>query len=151
MNAALELARSDYNVILVDKKNYHLFQPLLYQVATGGLSPGDISFPLRAAFKRHKNVFVIMDEVLSIDPAKRQVMLKQQNLVYDYLIVAAGSHHHYFGNDSWENWAPSLKSIQQATQIRSRILMALEEAEARSDSEAEVALPLLAAARLAWN
>ena len=129
LNAALELANSVYDVTLIDRQNYHLFQPLLYQVATGGLSPGDISYPLRAAFKKNKNVFVMMDEVINIDPNHQQIILKDQSLSYEYLIVAAGSQHHYFGNDAWEKYAPGLKSIQQATRIRSQVLRALEHAE----------------------
>jgi NADH dehydrogenase len=133
LNAALEMANSNIEVILIDKKNHHLFQPLLYQVATGGLSPGDISYPLRAAFKKNKNVRVLLEEVLSIDPIKKQIIMRYQSMSYDYLIVAAGSQHHYFGNDSWGEHASGLKSIRHAVNIRSQILSTLEYAESLSE------------------
>jgi NADH dehydrogenase len=116
-------------VTLIDKRNFHLFQPLLYQVATGGLSPADIAFPLRAIFKKQKNVSVILSEATAIDFTKRTVFAGNQSIPYDYLVIATGSHHHYFGNDHWAEFAPGLKTLEDATDIRSRILSAFEKAE----------------------
>jgi NADH dehydrogenase len=121
-------------ITLIDKRNFHLFQPLLYQVATGGLSPADIAFPLRAVFKNQKNVSVILCEVTAIDFSKKMVIAGNQPIPYDYLVIATGSHHHYFGNDHWEEVAPGLKTLEDATDIRSRILTAFEQAELVSDT-----------------
>jgi NADH:ubiquinone reductase (H+-translocating) len=133
--AAKALGRAPVEVTLVDKRNFHLFQPLLYQVATGGLSPGDISSPLRAVLSGSRNVKVLMDEVTDIDPEQRQVTLRNQTLNYDSLIVATGVSHHYFGNDAWENVAPGLKTVEDALEMRRRIFMAFEAAEKESDPE----------------
>ncbi|HEY4313093.1 MAG TPA: NAD(P)/FAD-dependent oxidoreductase [Pirellulales bacterium] len=133
LNAARALAREPVDVTLIDRRNFHLFQPLLYQVATGGLSPANIAAPLRAIFKAHDNVQVLLAEVTHIDVSKREVILREETIPYDVLVVAAGSAHHYFGHPEWEQWAPSLKSIEDATEIRRRVLSAFEAAEREPD------------------
>ncbi len=133
MNAAKVLADSEFNVTIIDKNNYHNFQPLLYQVATAELSPGDIAVPIRAIFRNNKNIKVIMDEALSIDKEEKIVQLKDLRVSYNYLIVAPGSKHSYFGHDEWEKFAPGLKSLNDALVIREKILTALEEAEKIND------------------
>ncbi|MHB8901117.1 MAG: NAD(P)/FAD-dependent oxidoreductase [Thermoguttaceae bacterium] len=130
---AQALRRVPVQITLVDRRNYHLFQPLLYQVATGGLSPANIAAPLRSIFKRQKNVQVLLGEVQDIDLAARHVYFNDGDLTYDWLVVATGSSHHYFGNDQWETHAPGLKTIEDATEIRSRVLMAFEQAEKETD------------------
>ena len=131
--AARHLRGADVEVTLIDRRNFHLFQPLLYQVATGGLSPEDISSPLRAILNGNRNTKVLLDEVLDIDPHLNQVHLAGRSLEYDYLIVATGSRHHYFGKPEWENNAPGLKSVEDALEIRNRILGAFEAAEKETD------------------
>jgi NADH dehydrogenase len=122
----------DVEVVLIDRTNHHLFQPLLYQVATAALSPGDIAWPLRTIFRPYHNVRVVMDEVLSIDRAARLVRLRDSApIVFDALIVAPGSRHAYFGHDSWEQSAPGLKTLADAIYLRERMLLAFEEAERR--------------------
>lgn len=133
LNAAKSISKLPVDVTLIDKRNFHLFQPLLYQVATGGLSPGDIAAPLRSVLRHRNNVMVLLDEVVDIDPAARTVQLKQARIPYDVLILAAGAQSHYFGNDRWAAHAPSLKTIEDATQIRHRILIAFENAENEPD------------------
>jgi NADH dehydrogenase len=133
--AAKSLRRAPVRVTLIDRRNFHLFQPLLYQVATGGLSPGDITSPLRFVLKRHKNTHVVLGDVQSIDVESRRVILSDGVVRYDTLIVAAGSRHHYFGNDQWESFAPGLKTIEDATEIRRRVLLAFETAEREPDPE----------------
>ncbi len=130
IHAAMGLARLPVNVTLVDRKNYHLFQPLLYQVALAVLSPGDIAQPIRSILRNHKNVEVLMDEVVGFDLAERRVLLKTEaRLEYDYLIVASGSTHSYFGREDWAKLAPGLKTVEDATEIRRRVLLAFELAE----------------------
>ena len=131
--AAQALRRASVQVTLVDRQNYHLFQPLLYQVATGGLSPANIAAPLRSIFKRQKNVQVLLGEVRDIDLAERRILFDDGDLAYDWLVVATGSSHHYFGNEQWEAHAPGLKTIEDATEIRSRVLVAFERAEKETD------------------
>ena len=131
--AAQALRRAPVQITLVDRRNYHLFQPLLYQVATGGLSPANIAAPLRSVFKRQKNVQVLLGEVQDIDLAERRISYEDGDLVYDWLVVATGSSHHYFGNEQWEAHAPGLKTIEDATEIRSRVLVAFERAEKETD------------------
>lgn len=131
--AAKSLARSPVKITVVDKRNFHLFQPLLYQVATGALSPGDISSPIRAVLRRSKNVSVIQAEVTDLDPAARKISLRDGELSYDTLIVATGVHHHYFGREDWERWAPGLKTIEDALGIRAKVLEAFEKAEREPD------------------
>ena len=120
------------DVVLIDRTNHHLFQPLLYQVATAALSPGDIAWPLRTIFRGQRNIRVIMDEVLSIERAARSVLLRESPPVpFDVLIVAPGSRHAYFGHDEWEPFAPGLKTLTDAVRLRARMLLAFEEAERR--------------------
>ena len=133
--AAISLRKVPVEVTLLDKRNFHLFQPLLYQVATGALSPADIATPLRAVVKHQKNARVILAEVTDIDVAAKKVILSDGELEYDTLIVATGGHHHYFGHDHWESLAPGLKTIEDATEIRRRILLAFEAAEREPDPE----------------
>jgi len=133
--AAQALRSPVVEVTLVDRRNFHLFQPLLYQVATGGLSPADIAHPLRSILKRRRNVTVLLGEVVEFDLAGKQLRLADGGLAYDSLIVAAGAVNHYFGHDDWEARAPGLKSIEEATEIRSRILLAFEAAERERDAE----------------
>ncbi len=120
-------------VTLVDRRNFHLFQPLLYQVATGWLSPANIAATLRAILKRHKNTHVLLAEATGIDVDGRRVLLDSGSVSYDSLIVATGSRHHYFGNDHWEALAPGLKTVEDATEIRRRIFSAFEAAEREPD------------------
>ncbi|MEO5955097.1 MAG: NAD(P)/FAD-dependent oxidoreductase [Nitrospiraceae bacterium] len=120
------------DVVLIDRTNHHLFQPLLYQVATAALSPGDIAWPLRTIFRRHPQVCVVMDEVLSIDPAAHVVRLRDSApIAFDVLIVAPGSRHSYFGHEAWEPFAPGLKTLADAVRLREKMLLAFEEAERR--------------------
>ena len=137
LNAAKSLARvPGVDITLVDRRNFHLFQPLLYQVASGGLSPGDITAPLRSVLSRYLNVRVLMAEVIGFDVAGRRVMLdREDSLGYDTLLVAAGAGNHYFGHDDWAPHAPGLKSIEDATEMRRRILGAFEQAEREPDRE----------------
>jgi len=127
--ATQSLKRMPFVVTLVDQRNFHLFQPLLYQVATGWLSPANIASPLRGVLKRQKNASVVLAEVTDIDVGNRRVILSEKTIGYDTLIVAAGSRLHYFGNDHWEVLAPSLKTVEDATEIRARIFLAFEAAE----------------------
>jgi len=132
--AAQALGREPVEVTLIDRRNFHLFQPLLYQVATGGLSPGEISSPLRFVLHKQKNTQTLLGEVVDIDVATREVILSDNSRYpYDTLIVATGSTHHYFGHPEWAAFAPGLKTIEDATEIRSRILMAFERAEKSTD------------------
>jgi NADH dehydrogenase len=137
LNAAQKLKRGPVEVTLVDRRNFHLFQPLMYQVATGSLSPGEIAAPLRGVLSRQKNAEVLLGEAVDIDPdAKRVILRDGAALEYDSLIVATGSKTSYYGKDEWRTWAPSLKTVEEATAIRHKILYAFEWAE-RADSEAE--------------
>lgn len=129
LSAALGFRRSAVDVTLVDRRNFHLFQPLLYQVATGGLSPANISAPLRSVLKRQKNARVLLGEACDFDLANRRVILTDGALDYDTLVVATGATHHYFGNYHWESLAPGLKTIEDATDIRRRVFLAFEAAE----------------------
>jgi NADH dehydrogenase len=134
--AARSLGKADIDLTLVDRRNFHLFQPLLYQVATGALSPGEIAAPLRYVLNRQKNTRVLLGEVVDIDPAAREMILSDGSLIpYDTLIVATGSTHHYFGHPEWASLAPGLKTIEDATEIRTRVLLAFERAEKESDPD----------------
>ena len=133
--AAKSLGQAPVEVTLIDRRNFHLFQPLLYQVATGGLSPGEIASPLRVVLRDHANTEVLLGEVVDLDVARRCVILRDGEASYDDLIVATGATHHYFGNDRWAQFAPGLKSIEDATEIRSRVLAAFERAEREPDLE----------------
>lgn len=137
--AAKSLRRSKVDLTLIDRRNFHLFQPLLYQVATGGLSPGDISSPLRSILRRQKNARVLMAEVVDIDVSRRRVVLADGEVGYDSLIVATGAHHDYFGNSRWEQYAPGLKTVEDALEIRKRIYLAFEAAEREPDPEKKAA------------
>lgn len=138
--AARRLGKKPVELTLIDKRNFHLFQPLLYQVATGGLSPGDIASPLRAVLKRQKNTRVIKGTVTDIDPARQIVYADGEAFPYDTLILATGTRHHYFGNEHWEANAPGLKTIEDALQIRQRIFEAFERAEREPHPEKRRAL-----------
>lgn len=133
--AARHLKRAPVQLTVLDRRNFHLFQPLLYQVATGALSPANIAAPLRALLKHQKNTEVLLGEAIDIDVARRQVVLRDGAVDYDTLIVATGATHHYFGHREWEKLAPGLKTIEDATGIRARILMAFEAAERETDPE----------------
>jgi NADH dehydrogenase len=129
LNAAEALAGASVRVTVIDRKNHHTFQPLLYQVATAGLSPGEIAAPIRSILRRHRNVEVLMAEVTGFDLERRVVQTADQEVPYDSLIVAAGASHAYFGHDEWETLAPGLKTIEDALEIRRRVLLAFELAE----------------------
>ncbi len=129
LSAAKKLNNKPVDVILIDKTNHHLFQPLLYQVATAGLSPAYIAFPLRSIFRKSKNIRVILGEVKRIDRREKKIFLNGESYSYDFLILAVGARHHYFGRDDWEKFAPGLKTLQDAIDIREKILLAFEKAE----------------------
>ncbi|HTZ73883.1 MAG TPA: NAD(P)/FAD-dependent oxidoreductase [Candidatus Aquilonibacter sp.] len=133
--AAVHLKRAPAEVILVDRHNYHLFQPLLYQVATGTLSPANIASPLRTVLRKQENASVLLAEATGVDVARKRVMLSDGALDYDTLIVATGATHQYFGHDEWEEYAPGLKTVEDATHMRRRILLAFEAAERETDPE----------------
>lgn len=134
--AARQLKDAPVDVTLIDRRNHHLFQPLLYQVATGELSPADIASPLRHLLRDQANTRVLLAEVTGFDAANRQVILRNGTVRYDTLIVAAGMGNHYFGNDHWGQWAPSLKTVEDAIEIRRRIIAAFEAAEVARDPDA---------------
>lgn len=140
LNAAKSLAKKDVEIILIDKTNHHLFQPLLYQVATAALSPGEIAVPIRAILKRQKNVKVILREVGAISKTENKVYLKNKDsYAFDYLIIATGARHSYFGKNEWEKFAPGLKNITDALKIRERMLLSFERAEAEDDPQKQKA------------
>src|ERR1700758_4619725 len=129
LRATKGLLHERVQITIVDRKNHHTFQPLLYQVATAGLSPGEIAAPIRSIFRGDTNVVSLLEEVQDFDLARRLVRTSEQDLPYDYLIVAAGAAHAYFGHDDWEPLAPGLKTIEDALEIRRRVLLAFELAE----------------------
>jgi NADH dehydrogenase len=131
--AAKALGKTDVRITLVDKRNFHLFQPLLYQIAIGGLSPGDIASPLRAVLRKYKNIEVIKAEVIDLDPEHRRITFRDGELNYDSLIVATGSTYNYFGHDEWAEIAPGIKTIENTLDIRHRIFLAFEAAEREAD------------------
>lgn len=135
LSAALRLRRAPVQVTLIDRCNYHLFQPLLYQVATGALSPANIASPLRNVLKRQKNTRVLLGEAIGIDAAKGRVILSDGAVDYDTLVIATGSSHQYFGHDEWAQFAPGLKTVEDATHMRRRILLAFEAAEREQNPE----------------
>lgn len=135
LNAAKSLAKLPVDITLIDRRNFHLFQPLLYQVASGGLSPGEIAAPLRAVLNSYRNVRVLMAEANGFDVAGRSVLTNEGPLEYDTLLVAGGSENFYFGHSDWESYAPGLKTIEDATEMRSRILAAFEQAEVEPDAQ----------------
>ncbi|MBW1914489.1 MAG: NAD(P)/FAD-dependent oxidoreductase [Deltaproteobacteria bacterium] len=141
LKAAKILARSKrVSITLIDKKNHHLFQPLLYQVATAGLSPAEIAMPIRSIFSKYKNIKVLHGTVTSLDLNKQEAYTDFGMLYYDYLILACGAQHTYFGHEEWEEYAPGLKTLEQAIEIRRRILTAFEQAERTDNVEAQRSL-----------
>jgi NADH dehydrogenase len=141
LQAARAMARYPVQVTLIDRRNHHTFQPLLYQVATAGLSPGEIAAPIRWIVRGQRNIEVLMEEVQGFDLERRTVKLLDRDLSYDYLIVATGASHAYFGHEEWEPLAPGLKSVEDALEIRRRVLLAFELAErAATDNEAQFPL-----------
>lgn len=140
LEAARALRAAPVRITLIDRTNYHLFQPLLYQVATAGLSPADIAAPIRGVLGRQGNARVLMAEVTGIDTERRQVKMGDKSLPYDYLIIATGARHSYFGHEEWEQFAPGLKSLSDATAVRQDILRAFEAAELEEDPRRRTAL-----------
>ena len=132
--AAKALSRAPVEVVLIDKQNYHLFQPLLYQVATAALSSADIAWPIRRILRHQSNAQVLMAEVTGVDAARKRVIMGEKTQSYDYLVLASGATHAYFGHDEWAQYAPGLKQVIDATAIRRRILLAFEQAEIESDA-----------------
>ena len=134
--AAKTLANAAVEIVVIDRENYHLFQPLLYQVATAGLSPADIAAPIRGIVGAYRNVTVLLGEIVGVDVVARAVsIMGGRHVPYDYLILATGARHAYFGHDEWEPLAPGLKRIEDATEIRRRILLAFERAESEADAD----------------
>jgi NADH dehydrogenase len=129
LSAATSLARAPVTITVIDERNYHLFQPLLYQVATAGLSPADIAAPIRGILARQRNARVLLGRVTGVDPQSRSVMLRDRVVTYDYLVLATGARHTYFGHDNWAAFAPGLKNIDDATALRRKVLLAFERAE----------------------
>ncbi|NIP80606.1 MAG: FAD-dependent oxidoreductase, partial [Gemmatimonadetes bacterium] len=136
LSCARELRRADAQVTLIDRRNYHLFQPLLYQVATAALSPADIASPIRGILRRQDNLEVWLGEAVDVDAERRTVRLKDGQVEYDYLVVATGVTHSYFGHDEWAPRAPGLKTVDDALEIRRRFLLAFEAAEREADPDA---------------
>lgn len=137
LNAALPLAKECYELTIIDKTNHHLFQPLLYQVATAALSPGEIGIPIREIFRKHKNTYIIMANVVSIHKEERRVLLENgDEIQYDYLVIGVGARHSYFGNEQWEQFAPGLKTLADALHIREHMLISFEKAE-RCENKSE--------------
>ncbi len=142
LTAARKIARLPVQLTVIDRKNHHTFQPLLYQVATAGLSPGEIAAPIRWILRGHSNVEVLLGEVVEFDLARKHVITKDRELDYDFLIIASGATHAYFGHEEWAPNAPGLKSIENALEIRRRVLLAFELAERRRDVAGKVERPL---------
>jgi NADH dehydrogenase len=140
LNAVQALARAPVRITVVDRRNHHLFQPLLYQVATAALSPADIAYPIRAILRRQKNATVLLADAVSVDRSARELVLSDGRVGFDYLVLATGVRHAYFGHDSWEKSAPGLKSLEDALEIRRRILLAFERAERETNAERRRAL-----------
>ena len=139
LNAARKLAGAPVQLTLLDRRNHHLFQPLLYQVATAGLNPGDIASPIRRILRYQKNATVLLAEAQSIDLHAKTIVLDDGALQYDYLVVATGARHSYFGHDDWAPFAPGLKSVADALEIRRRVLSAFEMAEREEDTNSQIA------------
>ena len=134
LSVAKRLAKAPVDITLIDRENHHLFQPLLYQVATAGLSPADIAWPIRGLVRHQRNTRVLLGAVTSVDCVRKRVIMADRNIAYDVLVLATGATHGYFGNDSWAAHAPALKTIDDATEIRRRLLLAFERAEMESDA-----------------
>src|SRR5216684_3103581 len=133
LSTAMRLSGAAADVTVIDRRNYHLFQPLLYQVATAGLSPAQIASPIRAILRKAANVRVMLGKVSGVDKRRRTVTVEEREIPYDYLVLATGARHAYFGRDEWEGVAPGLKKIEDATDIRRKILIAFERAETSDD------------------
>src|SRR5512133_1210436 len=129
------LARAPVQVTLIDRSNHHLFQPLLYQVATAGLSPGDIASPIRQIVHGQRNTRVLLEDAVAVDAAARRVKLARGDVAFDFLVLATGATHSYFGHDDWTRFAPGLKTIEDALDIRRRVLFAFEAAEREPDPD----------------
>jgi len=140
LSAARALAKAPAEVVVVDARNHHTFQPLLYQVATAALSPAEIAWPIRHLLRRQRNARVLLSRVESVDLNERRLLTDAGPVAYDWLVLAPGASHAYFGHDEWAAFAPGLKSLEDAVSIRRRILMAFEEAERTEDAEAHAAL-----------
>lgn len=140
LTVARALGKADLRITVIDRRNHHLFQPLLYQVATAALSPANIAAPIRMVLRRNRNTEVLMEEVTGVELAGRRVWMRERMVSYDYLVIATGAGQSYFGHEEWEEAAPGLKSIKDATQIREKILSAFESAEMESDPERRRAL-----------
>src|SRR5579859_5968292 len=140
LKAARGLREAPVDVTVIDRNNHHLFQPLLYQVATAGLSPADITAPIRGILRKHANTSVILAEVTGVDLQEQRVLFHDRAVPYDYLVLATGARHSYFGHDDWEPFAPGLKSITDATALRRNILLAFEAAEIETDPDKKLAL-----------
>jgi len=154
LNAVKTLAKQPVRVTLIDRWNHHLFQPLLYQVATGALPPSDIASPLRSILRRQENAEVILAEVTAVDLNTRTVQLADGAMTYDYLILSAGARNSYFGHDAWQSLAPGLKSIDDAVEVRRRVFLAFEEAEREKDPNVRKRLlifVIVGVARRGWN
>ena len=139
LEAAKKLASENVRVTVIDRTNYHLFQPLLYQVATAALSPADIAAPVRSVLSKCKNIEVILAEVKSVDVDAKKIKTADMEIGYDFLILATGARHSYFGHNEWEKLAPGLKSLEDAIELRRRLLMAFEYAEKITDEAARKA------------
>ena len=133
LTTARPLRHAAVRVTLIDRRNYHLFQPLLYQVATAGLSPADIASPIRAILRRQRNVTVFLVKVTGIDIVGKAVLTDERRIAYEQLVIATGARHGYLSHEEWECYAPGLKKVEDATDIRSRILLAFERAESTND------------------
>lgn len=140
LNAAKALRKAPVRVTVIDQNNFHLFQPLLYQVATAGLSPADIAMPIRSILRKQSNTDCLMDEVVGVDKERQLVLLKDRTVPYDYLVLATGSSYTYFGHDQWSQYAPGLKTVGDATRIRRQILNAFEAAEQETSPDVRAAL-----------
>ncbi|MDX1764063.1 MAG: NAD(P)/FAD-dependent oxidoreductase, partial [bacterium] len=140
LSTAKSLGGAEAEVILIDRNNYHLFVPLLYQVATAGLSPSDIAVPIRRVFRKQSNTTVLMAQVTGLDLLKKEIVLDEGRMAFDYLVLALGSRYNYFGNEDWKKYAPSLQSIPEATALRARVLNAFERAERENDRDERKAL-----------
>lgn len=134
LSTACALKRAELRITIIDRTNHHLFQPLLYQVAMAGLSPADIAAPIRSILHKQRNVNVLLDEVIGVDLTKRTITMRDGQLNYDYLVLATGGRTSYFGHDEWEKFAPGLKDLDDAVEIRRRVLLAFEAAEKEKDA-----------------
>ena len=134
LSAAKRLAKAPVDLTLIDRENHHLFQPLLYQVATAGLSPADIAWPIRGLVRYQRNTRVLLGAVTGVDRMRKRVIMGERNIAYDVLVLATGATHGYFGNDRWAAHAPGLKAIDDATEIRRRLLLTFERAEMETNA-----------------